>query len=98
MDDNSYQSPQFNQPAEKRELLPLWRNVVSSALIFFGISYLCFVPLAAIVAGLHDHLIVGLAWAMFYLVLGAAMTWYGRLLRCQPPSNTQSRTTGRIVD
>jgi hypothetical protein len=81
MDENPYASPQFHQPAEKRELLPLWRKVVSIVLLFFGIGYLCCVPVAAIVPGLYGYRIEGLVCAALYLVLGAAMTWLGMRLR-----------------
>jgi hypothetical protein len=88
MDENPYRSPQFNQPAETRELLPLWRRIISTVLLFFGISYLCCVPGPAIVLGLNGHWIGGVACAMLYLVLGAAMTWYGLRLRRPPLCNT----------
>jgi hypothetical protein len=73
MDENPYPSPPFNQPAEKRDLLPLWRRMVSSVLLFFGIGYLCCVPVAAIVPGLYAYWIQRLTCAMLYLVLGVAL-------------------------
>jgi membrane protein implicated in regulation of membrane protease activity len=93
MEENPYQSPQFNQPAG----LPR-RRIVSSVLLFIGIGYLCSVAVAAVVTGLYGYLFWGQPWLTPLLYLAIAMIWYGRRLRRQPPSKTESRTTGRIVD
>ena len=55
MDENPYRTPQFNEPAEKRELLPLWRRIVSIPLLIFGIGYLLDVPAVAVSFSLDGH-------------------------------------------
>ena len=86
-------SPQFNQPAAKRELLPLgppWRRVVSSVLLYSGIGYLCCVTTAAVGTGLYGYLFWGQPWLTPFLYLAIGAIWYGLRLRRRPPPATQT--------
>jgi hypothetical protein len=84
VDENPYQSPQFNQPAE----LPQGRRSLSRVLLFFGIGSICCVATAAVVTGLYGYLFWGQPWLMPLLYLAIGAVWYGLRLRRPPISTT----------
>jgi len=85
MDENPYRSPQAEQTSASASL-PAWRHVVSILLIFLGVCYLVFIPVAIVIAINHRSLEVAVWSAAFYGILGYLLTWGGMRIRRRKPT------------